>query len=188
LQIGRVAQVRVTRSFRATPLLSLALMALACWRLNAEEAVVRIDKYRVKAAYLASFARFIERGSGATAVLCTASDINMLEAMLHLVAAKAPAVDVRSVSRPDAVPGCTVLFVGPSKLKLLRDLVGTPHESGVLIVGDGPGFVKSGGALEFVSTGNRIQFNANLSALHRCGVRVSSRLLSLARNLRGVVQ
>ena len=155
---------------------------------SAEQPVVQADEYQVKAAYLAGFARYMERTGRDPVVLCSASDGRMLEAMSQVSIAKAPAFDVRSVNKPDAVPGCTVLFIGPSKLKLLREVLATPHESGVLIVGDGPGFVDAGGALEFVWTGNRIQFNVSMASLQRSGVRVSSRLLSLARNLRGNAQ
>jgi hypothetical protein len=173
---------------RAFALLAVLLTAVSSARVSAQQPVVRPDEYQVKAAYLAGFARFIERADGVPVVLCSASEIRMLEALLHVSAAKAPAIDVRSISKPDAVVGCTVLFIGPSRLKLLRELVGTPHESGVLIVGEGPGFIDSGGALEFVWTDDRIQFNASIVAMQRSGVRVSSRLLTLARNLRGSAQ
>ena len=172
---------------RTAALLAVVLAHLACGHLSASEPVPEADEHQVKAAYLAGFARFIERPDRDAVVLCSTPDVKMLEAMLH-VAAKAAAVDVRSVNRPEDVPGCTVLFISPSKLNLLRDLAGTPSQSGVLIVGNGPGFIKSGGALEFVRTKNRIQFNASIPAMQRSGLRVSSRLLSLARNLRGSAQ
>ena len=170
---------------RTATLLAMLLSDVSSARLSAEEPLAQADEYQVKAAYLAGFARFMERADRDAAVLCSASDVKMFEATLHVSVAKAPALDVRSVDRPEAVPGCTVLFIGASKLKLLRDLASTPYGSGVLIVGDGPGFLDSGGALEFIWTGNRFQFNASTRALQRSGVRVSSRLLGLARNLRG---
>ena len=167
--------------------LAVVLAHLACGHLSSSEPAPEADEHQVKAAYLAGFARFIERPDRDAVVLCSTPDVRMLEAMLH-VAAKAPGVDVRSVDRPEDVAGCTVLFIARSRLKLLRDLAGTPYGSGVLIVGDGPSFINSGGALEFIRTKNRIQFNASIPAMQRSGVRVSSRLLGLARNLRESAQ
>jgi len=55
----------------------------------------------------------------------------------------------------------------------------------VLTVGDGEGFIDEGGMIGLVRSGDRLQFDINQPALQRAGLRASSQLLKLARNLGG---
>ena len=54
----------------------------------------------------------------------------------------------------------------------------------VLTVSDGKGFLRSGGVIEFYIQDGRMRFIINLDALDRAGVRLSSRLLELAKTIR----
>lgn len=145
------------------------------------------DEYEVKAAFLVGFARFMEHPEAAAVVLCTAGDNRMSEVLKRTAAGKMVAdkpISVRIVDRKDSVAGCSLIFVGPHRLGLIREIDRVPGENRLLTVGDGPGFLDSGGAIEFTFTCNKIQFNASLAAIQRSGVKVNSRLLTLARNLR----
>jgi hypothetical protein len=53
-----------------------------------------------------------------------------------------------------------------------------------LTVGDSPRFVEQGGIIQLIRADNRLQFNISLEASERAGLRLSSRLLELAANLR----
>jgi len=54
----------------------------------------------------------------------------------------------------------------------------------VLTVSDDPGFAPSHGIIELVVANGRMQFAVNTDAANRAGLRLSSRLLGLARIVR----
>lgn len=52
---------------------------------------------------------------------------------------------------------------------------------GVLTVGEADQFAVRGGVITFVKEANRLRFEINVDAAGRAGLRISSRLLQLAR-------
>jgi hypothetical protein len=54
---------------------------------------------------------------------------------------------------------------------------------GVLTLSDAPGFAREGGIIELTLQGDRIRFDVNLRAAARNGLRFSSRMLGLAREV-----
>ena len=55
------------------------------------------------------------------------------------------------------------------------------HRSGTLTVGESTGFASRGGVIGFFRDGTRIRFEINRTAAREVGVRISSRLLRLAK-------
>ena len=55
---------------------------------------------------------------------------------------------------------------------------------GVVTVSDLPGFVDGGGAIEFVTKGERLAFLINNSSLNQRGLEVSASMLDLAAGVR----
>jgi hypothetical protein len=53
----------------------------------------------------------------------------------------------------------------------------------VLTVADADGFARSGGMVAFVRENNKLRFEINESAAKQAGLSVSSRLLSVARQV-----
>jgi len=80
---------------------------------------------------------------------------------------------------------CQMIYVGDdsdaSARVLLREVDGQP----VLMVGSGPGFARLGGAIGFIVMDRRLRFEISLRAVERAGLRVSSKLLELARLVDG---
>ncbi len=54
----------------------------------------------------------------------------------------------------------------------------------VLTVGDIENFTKAGGVIAFTLEDNRVRFAINVDAAQRAGLKISSKLLSLARIVR----
>ncbi len=73
------------------------------------------------------------------------------------------------------------LYIGPSKLGELDSILTAVGKSPVLTVSDIPGFAERGGALGLFRDADHIRFAANLKAVRNSGLKVSSRLLSLAK-------
>jgi hypothetical protein len=143
-------------------------------------------EYRVKAAYLFNFTKFVEWPDvtlqNATAfTICTAA-INPFGAALSSTVSDETAamlpLAARVVTAAEAA-SCHVLFVprGVAAAPYLRAVASSP----VLTVGESPQFLEQGGAINFVIQDGRVRFVINQAAAERARLRVSSRLLQLGR-------
>jgi hypothetical protein len=156
----------------------LTLMLVASPALSAQDASL---EYRVKAAYLFNFAKFVEwpRASGPL-TLCVAGRNVFGEALTDTVRGElieGRPIVVRVLLEPEA--GCHVLFVprGAPAAAYLR-AAGSPPS---LTVGEQPDFIGMGGLVNFVLDGTNVRFEIDAEAAQRAGLRISSRLLRLAR-------
>jgi YfiR/HmsC-like len=73
------------------------------------------------------------------------------------------------------------------KKELARNLEALQGQS-VLTVGEDGGFTQFGGIINFVKEDNRVRFEVNVSAAERAGLKISSRLLALARIVKSLPQ
>jgi hypothetical protein len=88
------------------------------------------------------------------------------------------------VLRPRRVPlptACKVLFVAASQKGASKNLPSVGP--GVLTVGEGDSFMRDGGMITFVIEGRRVRFDINLAVAENAGLKLSSKLLSVARSL-----
>jgi hypothetical protein len=80
-----------------------------------------------------------------------------------------------------AVGRCHILFLSQSEQDrwpaLLKELGNAP----TLTVADGPPLVRQGGMVNFVIEAKRVRFEINRGAAEHAGLRISSKLLALAR-------
>ncbi len=90
-------------------------------------------------------------------------------------------------SSDDSLPwreyaACHILFIPASaaaeqKATAIQKLQGTP----TLLVGEEPGFAKQGGTINFFFEENRIRFEINTDTARQDQLKISSKLLSLAK-------
>lgn len=151
-----------------------------------------ISEYQVKAAYLYSFAKFVEwpLGTFANAAdpirLCILNDRTFGAQLIQIVGNKQIAghpVLVTVVQDGKQSRSCQELFIGSSQsrdtVQIIDDLRGT----GVLTVGETDDFVERGGIIAFIMQGGHVQFQVNQKAATQVGLRMSSQLLSVARHV-----
>lgn len=81
--------------------------------------------------------------------------------------------------RRSALKPCQVLYVSKSEPDLRELLAGLAQ--GVLTVGEGESFTRDGGIIAFVIENRRVRFYVNLRAARGASLKVSSRLLSVAK-------
>ena len=145
----------------------------------------------VKAAFLYNFARFIEWPETAfdapedPFVLGVLGDDpfgGVLGKIIGHEMLGKRRIEIRHWDRAHEVEGCHLLFVNPALPDRLTSLAGLPPE-GLLTVGDGEGFVESGGVIGLVVEQNRVRFKVNLASAERAGLQMSSKLLNLAREV-----
>ena len=141
-------------------------------------------EYQVKAAYLFNFTKFVEWPAATVNqdpfTICVA-DRNpfgtALAATIQGEVAAGRMLASRVVQNPGA--SCHVLFVPrgvPAAPYLMR-----VREAPVLTVGETPEFLAQGGIIRFVMEDGKIRFEINQEAARRASLRISARLLQLAR-------
>jgi hypothetical protein len=151
----------------------------------------RSTEYKVKAAYIYNFVKFVKwpadtlsRPSDALTICSAAAD--PLDGALA-DAIKDKTVDVhplalRRVGSEADLKDCQVLFLsGKDSRKLATDLVRT-HFPGLLTIfdDDAPATDKNSRMISFVFESDRIRFSINQESAERAGLTISSKLLSLA--------
>lgn len=150
------------------------------------------DEYRVKAAFLFHFTQLVEwpRGaepSDAPLFLCVfgvdpfRGELDTAVEGKHI---SGRPLSVRRIRQAQDFVGCHVLFVGKNNddkrvLVLLAGVRGSP----VLTVGEADGFLEAGGIVRFCLDGGKVRFEINRPAADAAGLRISSRLLLLAKNV-----
>lgn len=145
----------------------------------------------LRAAYLYNFAQFVEWPAGAmpadaSLVLCVVDDgavADVLERTTRGRTVEGHDLVVRRLKAGALLPACHVLYVAGSDLKRSLALV-SPVKGLVLTVSDAPGFAKAGGMVELFLEDGRMRFAVNVDALQRARVKLSSRVLTLAKIVR----
>ena len=141
------------------------------------------EEYRVKAAFLYNFLKFVEWPADLASgplTICVAGR-NPFGTMLHNLVRdeliNGRPIDARVILEPE--PGCHVIFVpdGAASGAYLRAGRGTA----ALTVGESPTFLDQGGIANFYVDRGNVRFEINPAAAERAGIRISSRLLQLAR-------
>ncbi len=168
-------------------LLSLLLVAAAAH----PQAAASLERH-VKAAYLYNFAKFVEWPASAaldtTALLvCVLGDdvfADVVEQTVQGKTANGRPVTVRRDPDAQHLKACHVLFIGAAEQKRLSRLLEAVAGSGVLTVSDAERFAHLGGIINFIVEGNKVQFEVNVDAAARSRLRISSRLLQVARVVR----
>jgi hypothetical protein len=138
-------------------------------------------EYRVKAGYLYNFVRFVEwPGVSSLLTICVAGRNpfgDVLEELVRGEVVNGRRLTSRIILEPD--PACNVVFVpngGPSST-YLRAARGTP----TLTIGEAATFIQQGGIARFYVDGGNVRFEISPAAAEQSGLRISSRLLQLAK-------
>jgi hypothetical protein len=142
-------------------------------------------EYQVKAAFLFNFLKFVEWPAAAgdepwvIGILGHDPFAGALEDTVRGKTVSGRRVEVRHYVRPGDVKDCNILFIGRADYERL----GMPAQPSLLTVGEAPGFLKSGGMINFYLDDNRVHFEIRPEVAHAAGLRVSSQLLKLGRTL-----
>jgi len=152
------------------------------------------DEYRVKAAFLFHFAQLVDWPASALGdekqplTLCTIGKDPFggnLEATLQGKFIGARALQIRHLKQREEFHGCHVLFVSNSERKEVVPLLAALRDEPILTVGESGEFVKQGGMIDFCMENSKVRFDINVDAALRVNLKISSRLLLLAKNVIG---
>jgi hypothetical protein len=92
---------------------------------------------------------------------------------------------VNKFQASDNLRSCNILFISESEEKRLPSILATLRESSVLTVADMENFIGSGGMIQFVVDDARVRVAIDVGATSRAHLKVSSKLLALARAVTG---
>jgi hypothetical protein len=143
----------------------------------------------VTAAFLLNFVKFVDwpvdaLSSGAPLVMCVA-DPAVADAVTRAVAAGSSGGRTLQVSRVapgTGVPGeCHVFYAADLDARRTDGVIATLGTRSVLAVGNTEDFTRRGGTIHLFIEDGSMRFAVNPQAAERARLRVSSRLLSLAR-------
>jgi hypothetical protein len=150
----------------------------------------QVNEYQVKAFFLSNFTRYVDWPSQKFTsptdpiVICILGQNpfgSALEQAVHGKAVEGRAVVVHKISEIQPQSSCHILFVSASERKRFRSSSGALRSSGVLTVGESEGFANDGGVINFTLEDDKVRFEINVEAAAREQLRISSKLLSLAR-------
>jgi YfiR/HmsC-like len=161
------------------PLAVLSLLAFALPALADD-----LPEYRVKAAILFNFVLFTEWPTevGGVLNLCISGtdpfgkEIDVLQGK----AVGSRTIDVQRRPAGDSLKGCQIVFIAPSAIGALPQMLEGVRGRPVLTVADTTGAARLGVALNLTENRNRVSFEVNLQAARAGGLNLSSKLLRLA--------
>jgi len=144
----------------------------------------------LKAAFLYNFANFTEWPADALAPgqrlsLCVIGDNAVADALEQTI--KGRGVDnheltVTVIKAADSgILSCHLLYVSGVDPKRTDQLLFALSGSSVFTVGDGDRFAELGGVAQLILENGRMRFGVNVEAARRAHLKISSKLLSLAR-------
>lgn len=147
-----------------------------------------VSEPEAKAAFLLNFARFTQWPveallPGEPLTIC-ASDRAVADALEVTVRGREAgnrAVAARRIQIDGAYGDCDVLYVTRLDQRRAARLLESVLSAPVLTVSDEAGFARWGGDIELFIENGRMGFLVNRKAAERVGIRLSSRLLGLAR-------
>jgi hypothetical protein len=154
--------------------------------------VVTIDReYTIKAAFLYHFLTYIDWPKGTFTDSKQPFVIGVYQAdpfgvVLDKIAAtknvEGRPIEIRRLNSTDKLMECHIVFLaGTVDAAVQQSVLGLLANSHVLCVGETEDFVEQGGAAQFFVEGNKVRFAFNTDVVDRNNLKVSSKLLSLAK-------
>lgn len=171
----------------AAPAVLSALLALTALGAGAAAAD---GENQVKADMLWNIAKFIRWPDSSFArgqhefvftILGQDSLAEVLAANLSTRSLSGRPVFVRVVGRVQDAAGSQILYVASSAIGRVPEVLRQLHGAPVLTVANTPGFVAGGGMVGFVAEDDKVRFEIHQGRAEQAGLKISARLLALAR-------
>lgn len=173
-----------------------AALLVACLMSGSQSSLAilkdQASEYQVKALFIYNFAKFVEWPEGTFATprgpvnVCIVGEDPFGSELERAVKGKTinnRELSIVRTSRAQNLKLCQIVFVGASDRKQAREIIEMLGTASVLTVGDMQGFAKCGGMINFTMEDHRVRFEINMVAAERAHLRISAKLLSLAKSV-----
>jgi hypothetical protein len=199
LAAREVSARRVSRPGYRSWLLRIALAAgvLLALSVAASPAPMAGDspslECQVKAAFIYNFAKFVEwpddagSAGGAPLTLGVLGEDSLADALDGMVRGKKVGdriLQVRKFKSLESLEPCQVLFIAPSEEARLPKILARIRQAPILTVGEGRRFGQEGGMVRFLMEDHKLHFEIRIDLAERAGLKISSKLLALAKVIR----
>lgn len=146
-------------------------------------------EYLVKAAYVYRFLHFVEWPPDAFAdiqtpiTVCIYGQGPLADALESLKGESAQnrSIKIVRVTSREMLQACHVLFISTSEKRRLAQILSSLKPLSVLTIADIKTFARSGGVINFIQIRDKIRFEINEAAAGRAGLKISAKLLNLAK-------
>lgn len=148
------------------------------------------QEHDVKAAFLYNFTKFVEwppeafRSPESPMAICVFGEDpfgESLDAVVRGETLNGRRLVVRRTRDLQELRDCQTLFVPGAERERFAEVFSALRDASVLTVGEVDGFLPQGGVIRFVVDQGRVRFEINLDAAERSRLKLSSKLLRLAR-------
>lgn len=151
----------------------------------------QFDVYGVKAAFVRNFVAFVEwpqarLNASDPLQLCVYNGSPILTRLtsLNIDPVRGHRVQVRAVSAVPDLGGCHIVFIPSTESAQIADIHSRYKGTGLLTISEERSEL-AGAAINLYVTGGKVAFDIDLAAADRLSVRISSKLLALARRVTG---
>ncbi len=151
-------------------------------------------EYPVKASLLLNFAKFAEWPAGSPQAAAQAVSICVLgedpfgatlDATVEGRTVGGRPVEIVRLRQTEGVEHCHVLFVSSSAIAQMAGILAHIRDAPVLTVGESGDFIERGGVIRLQVEDNHAAFSVDLGPTETSRLKLSSKLLNVARSVRG---
>jgi hypothetical protein len=152
------------------------------------------NEYQIKADFLYNFAKFVDWPTEALPDTSTSMSLCILGEdpfgidLEEIVNGKQVNGRELLIKRFEGVHGldaCQILFISSSEKHRLEQIMATLKGSSILTVSETEQFTQLGGIIKFTIEENKVHFEINVDTAEQAGLKISSKLLKLAKVIRG---
>jgi len=148
------------------------------------------SEYQIKAAYLYNFAKFVEwppevlsRKDDPIRICIVGENPfgNYLNESTEEKTINGRKLVIWELKSVQDAKGCQIVFIGVSEKYHVRAMLESIKGAAVLTVGDTEGFAQAGGMINFTLEESMVRFEVNVDAAERARLKISSKLIRLAK-------
>jgi len=147
-------------------------------------------EYKIKAAYMLNFAKFVDwpreafpAGDTPVTVCVLGKDPfgSDLEKAIGDKSIQGRPLCIKRIGANKPVEHCHLLFISSSERRRLPQILRSLTNACVLTIGDTEQFTRSGGMIQFTEQENTLRFHINAEAAEKAGLKISSKLLQIGQ-------
>jgi len=171
----------------------LRLLTLCAAALLSPQVLAREVEQQVKAAYLYRIAGYVEWPPAAFAsaqtpvTFAVLGDEGVASELSQNVSGRTlgeRGMTVRRLKPGESLVGIHVLFIGRAEQARTRQLALVAQPQAVLTVSESEGALDQGSVINFITADRRVRFEVSLEAAEKSRLKLSSRLLAVASQVR----
>ncbi len=151
----------------------------------------QVTEYRIKAAYLFNFAKFVEWPESSFSdssepikigILGTDPFLETLNQTVTGKTVKGRKFILQRFKKVQDLEFCHILFISTSERRRISQIIKKINGTSTLTVSESSNFIDDGGIIRLLNKDNKVRFEIGLSAAQQADLRISSRVLRLAEN------